>query len=216
MARVRKILCKPVGGRNYYLVDACFLANKHIPAKLAPDAKEKARLEACHDWWREIDAQLDAKVARVYIPDICIAEAFKVLAKKYYIEDWFKRPADVQRARDALSKDIRSTTKGIRSPSYQVRYHDISTNRDIIIGVDRYFELFMTRRENVSIPDLIVLATARYLLQYYDIPKERLHIVTMDARLREGARRATELPNTYDPTLRSHRAAVVFDHGDGA
>jgi hypothetical protein len=210
MSRVRKILGKPSTGRNYYLVDACFLANKHIPAKLAPDARERQRLESCHDWWREIDAQLKLDLARVYVPDICIAEAFKVLAKKYYIEDWFKGFGDFQRARKALSKDVRTGTKGLTSPSHQVRFHDISTNRDIIIGVDRYFELFMTRRVNVSIPDLIVLATARYLLQYYDLPKDRLHIVTMDTRLREGTRRATELPNAYDPTLRSHRAAVVF------
>jgi hypothetical protein len=85
--------------------------------------------------------------------------------------------------------------------------HDISTNRDIIIGVDRYYELFMTRRENVSIPDPIALATARYLLQYYDIPKERLHIVTMDSRLREGARRAIR-----QGTIDTRRSGAAIAH----
>jgi predicted nucleic acid-binding protein len=211
MAKVRKIArTPPTGDRHYFLVDACFLANKHIPERVAPSQREKERLVACHTWWREIETMVEARTARVYVPDICIAEAFKVLAKKYYMEDWFKRPVDLQRARKALSEDLRTSTKELRSPSHFVRYHDISTNRDIIIGVDRYYELFMARRVNVSIPDLIVLATARYLLQYYDIPKDRLHIVTMDTRLRESAQRAAELPNAFDPTLRSHRAEVVF------
>jgi len=41
MARTSKINCMPDDGRNYSVVDACFLANR-----------------LCNDWWDEIDKQL--------------------------------------------------------------------------------------------------------------------------------------------------------------
>jgi hypothetical protein len=44
------------------------------------------RVERSQNWWREIDAQLRSGHAFVYVPDLCIAEAFKVLAKKYYVD----------------------------------------------------------------------------------------------------------------------------------
>ena len=60
MARVRKIVCEDHLPRNYYLVDACFLVNKHIPSRYAPSGRERDRIIACKDWWQEIDRQLDA------------------------------------------------------------------------------------------------------------------------------------------------------------
>jgi hypothetical protein len=212
MARVRKILRHPSNGRNFYLVDACFLANRVIPANLAPQGKELEgdRIRRCQEWWAEIDDQLKHDCARVYMPDICIAEAFKVLAKKYYMEGWFRKPSDLDAARRQLSNVVRTNTRSLQRGSRDVRFHDISTNRDVIVGVDRFFELFMKRKVNPSIPDLIVLATAKYLLEFFDIPRGQLHIVTMDVRLREGAARAADLPNAYDPTLKGHRVPAVF------
>lgn len=210
MARVRRIHRHPTNGRNFYLVDACFLANRVIAPKFAPPGKDQDRIVQCQEWWAEIDDQLKHHRARVYIPDICIAEAFKVLAKKYYMEGWFKKPGDLNRARRLLSETVRTNTRSLQRGSRDVHFHDISTNRDIIVGVDRFFELFMKRKVNPSIPDLIVLATAKYLLEFFDIPWQQLHILTMDVRLREGAARAADLPNAYDPTLKGHRAAAVF------
>lgn len=212
MARFRKIARKPADGqRNYYLVDANFLANKHLPAALAPDAHQRDRIVRCHGWWTEIDTQLDAGVARVFVPDLCIAEAFKVLAKKYYRERWFKKHEDFRVARDRLSADMRTTTKELKKSSRDVRYHDISTNRDIIIGVDRFFELFYKAGKSVQIVDLLLLSTANYLMEFFDIPRELLHIVTLDTALREGMAKAGDLPNAYDPAaMRSHRAEAVF------
>lgn len=91
MSRVRRIARKPIGRRNYFLIDANVLADKHIPARVAPRPRDRERIAACQAWWREIDAQLNAGVARVFVPDVCIAEAFKVIAKKYYREGWFAR-----------------------------------------------------------------------------------------------------------------------------
>lgn len=216
MPNVRKIGRDPAG-KNYFLVDANFLANKHIPPALAPDARQRERIESCIAWWDEIEDQLLRDVARVYIPDICIAEAFKVLAKKRHDQKWFKTAADHRRARDALSDDVRTHNTGLKARRRRVPYHDISTNRDIIIGVDRFFAVFLGHEDtvSVSVPDLIVLATAKHLIDVFDIPKERLHIVTMDKALRVGTKRlGGELPPAYDPTTRGNRAEVVFCEGD--
>lgn len=210
MSRVRKIYCEDQSPRNYYLVDANFLANKHIQPKYAPRGRERDRVQACHDWWKEIDAQLDSGYARVFVPDLCIAEAFKVLAKKYYRQAWFPSAAAFGAAKRHLSEDVRTPDKALRAQKRIVRFHDVSTNRDIIVSVDRFFELFHRRGKNVGIVDLILVATAKYLMDFYDIPKPCLHIVTLDRALREGIAAVNELPNAYDPTLTSHRAELVF------
>ncbi len=212
MARVRKIHCEEDRPRNYYLVDACFLANKHLPASLAPTVHERERIEACQAWWKKIDRQLDAGFARVFAPDVCIAEAFKVLAKKYYQERWFKSPSSFGAVKRKLSNDIRTPTQSLKAMNRPVRFHDISTNRDIIVAVDRFFELFHRKKKHVQIVDLLVVATAKYLMDFYDIPKATLHIVTLDKALREGIAAVPELPSAYDPTLRAHRAEVVFEY----
>lgn len=209
MARVRLIQRIPEHGKNYYVVDACFLVNKHIEARYAPNDHQKERLVACQEWWAEIDAQLKAHHARVYVPDICIAEAFKVLAKKRYREHWLTSGA-YAKAKKQLSKDVTTSVKELKKYDRNVAYHDISTHRDIIIAVDRYFELFEKHKKNASIADLILVATAKYLMDFFDIPKEQLHIITLDDHLREGIGKATELPRAYDPSLHTHRAARVF------
>ena len=200
MARIRRIYRNPGQGKNYFVIDANFLANKYIPPQKAPNAREKTRIEKCLDWWEEIDTQLDLDKARVYIPDLCIAETFKVLAKKYYIDKWFRRPTEYSNARDRLLQDITVSTKTLRAYSRKIRYHDISTSRDIIISVDRFYEVFLKAGLDVSLPDLVILATAKYLIDFYDVPKNRMHIVTLDRSLRDGSKKIQELPNAYDPT----------------
>jgi len=210
MAKVRKITRKPAAGKNYYLVDSNFLANKHIPPEHAPVGHERDRVLACRAWWNEIDKQLEDKRARVYVPDICIAEAFKVLAKKYYTQRWFPNAVSFARAKSLLSKDIHVEPRKLKLLRRNIGFHDVSTNRDIIISVDRFFEIFHNHKKNVQIADLILISTAKYLIDFFDIPKDRLHIVTLDVPLREGVAKVVELPRAYDPTLRSHRVERVF------
>jgi predicted nucleic acid-binding protein len=212
MAKVRKISCDKRTGRNYYLVDSNFLANKHIQSRYAPTERDKVRLEACHAWWKQIDEQLDSGYARVYTPDICIAEAFKVLAKKYFREGWFPNPAAYGAAKRGLSRDVSTPDRHLRAQRRDVRFHDISTNRDIIVSVDRFFEIFHRHGKNVGVVDLILVATAKYLIDFYDIPKQMLHVVTLDNALREGLAKITEVPNAYDPTRPFHRAELVFEY----
>jgi predicted nucleic acid-binding protein len=208
MARVRKIPLHPEA-RQYYLVDTNFLANKFIPAASAPVGRDRDRVVACHDWWDKITIQLVNRKARIYVPDVCIAESFKVLARKRYDHKWFT-PAMFNKAKKELSHFVQTPPKTLRSYDRNIRVHDISTNRDIIVSVDRFFELFFKHKKNVQIADLILASTAKYLMDFYDIPKASLHIVTLDNHLREGIAKSQDLPPAYDPTLKGHRATVVF------
>jgi len=209
MARIRKIYRNLVQGKNYFVIDANFLVNKYIPPNRAPSIKEKTRIEKCLDWWIEIDSQLDRNKARVYIPDLCIAETFKALAQKYYAK-WFQNYNEYSKARRCLIRDITISDKILRSFNRQIKYHDISTSRDIIIAVDRFYEVFHKAGRTVQLPDLVILATAKYLLDFYDIPRSRLHIVTLDRKLRDGSKNIQELPNAYDPTRSKDERSRVF------
>lgn len=211
MARIRKIPKHPTKAkRNYFLVDACFLAEKYLPVGTAPSTEAASRIRECKKWWKEIDRQVDDERARVYIPDICIAEAFKVLAKKYYQEEAFKNSTTFKQARDRLRVDVTTPAKVLKSQKRHIRYHDVSTTRDIIIGVDRFYEPFMKARKNVGIVDLIVVATAKYLMDFHDAQRSQVHIVTMDAALWSGTKTITELPNAYDPTQSGDAFEKVF------
>ena len=211
VARTRKILRNPPVGKNYYLVDACFLVNRFIPPSYAPNDQERKRIEACKEWWDEIDAQIKQGKARVYVPDICIAESFKTLAKKYYEEKWFKKSAGFRKARESLRSFVSVPLKTLKAAKREIKVHDVSTTRDLIISVDRFYELFHKEKKKVSLPDLIVVATAKYLIDFYDIPKERLHLITLDANLRDGTKKIQELPNAYDPTQARDRRGKVFN-----
>jgi len=208
--RIRKIDRSPKTGRNYYLIDACFLANKYIPPYVAPIGLQRQRIERCMEWWEEIDQQIESRKARIYIPDICIAETFKTLAKKYFEDHWFSSPNELNAARKQLREDIITPPRTMRAFRRDIKYHDISTSRDIIISVDRFFELFQIHHLNVSLPDLIIVATAKYLMEFFDIPKERLHIITMDENLWKGTKKIAELPPAYNPTQASDARNRIF------
>jgi hypothetical protein len=217
MARVRKITRNPNPGKNYYLVDANFLVNRFIPPAIAPNAHQKQRIELCDEWWVEIEGQLKRNKARVYVPDICIAESFKTLAKKYYEEKWFKSAVTLNSARKQLAKFISVPAKTLKATKREIKVHDISTTRDLVISVDRFYELFHKYKKKVSLPDLIVVATAKYLVDFYDIPRDRLHIVTLDTGLWEGTKKIQELPNAYNPTQTSDKRQLIFqDNQNGS
>ena len=216
MPRRRIIPKDPGDHRNYFLVDANFLAYAAIPRKskrhkfIATPKNEEERAVRCIKWWQAIKRQLKEGKAKVYIPDICIAEAFKVLAKWYYKKKWFPDAESHNRARKRLRSFIATSHEEMAKATRVVTVHDVPTNRDIIIAVDRFFEIMFKRNYNVQVPDLILLATAKYLLDFYDIPRNQLYIIACDKRLVKITRALNDLPTAINPTDPRYEASKTF------
>ena len=214
MPRVRTIPRNPPKAkRNFFVVDASFLAEKYIPVGSHPTPEGKERGRECKKWWKEIDRQIKLELARVYVPDVCIAEAFKALAKKYYQDKVLKNSSQYKYARKRLSEDITLSHKVLKQQKRYIRYHDVESCRDIIIAVDRFYELFLKQKKSVGIVDLILVATAKYLMDFHDAPRPQLHIITLDKPLWQGIKKITELPNAYDPQERTDAFERVFKGG---
>jgi hypothetical protein len=211
MAKIRKIHRNPRKDRkNYFLVDASFLAEKHLPVETATTDEVRNRIRECRRWWKEIDRQVTKERARVYVPDVCIAEAFKVLAKKYYSEKLFPNYPAYKKARDALSKDVTISAKQLKKQKRHIRYHDLPTIRDVVIAVDRFYEQFAKKNHGVGVVDLLIVANAKYLMDFHDALRSQIHIITFDKALRDGTKSIAELPNAYYPGLGNDTFEKVF------
>jgi hypothetical protein len=191
---------------NYFLVDTSFLVGRYLRPSTITNPVEQEHVKKSQEWWTEIGAQLKMDKAKVYVPALCIAEAFKVLAKKYYDDKIFKKPIDYKLARDRLRSDIHLPTKKAVKPKRRIRFHDIETSRDVIIGVDRFYEQAHKLRVSVGIVDLLLLATAKYLTDFYGFTDDELFVVTMDRDLYRLARKVRDIPMTFNP-LDAHDAA---------
>lgn len=210
MARIRKIPRNPPKAeRNFFIVDASFFANKYLPIGNAPTNEEQEQIRQAHQWWKEIDTQISNERARVYVPDLCIAEAFKVLAKKYYSGS-FSSSTAFKLARDRLSADVSLSHKELQAQRRYIKYHDIPASRDIIVAVGRFYELFMKHKCNVGVVDLIIVSTAKYLMDFHDTKRKQIHIITHDNALWRGTKKVSELPNAYDPAQPTDEFARVF------
>lgn len=202
MARQRKICINPPNKNiNFYIVDTNFLVNKYLTLNKIEDKREKERIEKCQDWWKIIEGQINKKRAIVYIPDICIAEVIKVFSKKYYCSKSFTNQREYKKCVNKFLKDIRITHKELSAKNRHIKYHDISTSRDILISVERFNRIFHKYNcEKASVVDLIIVSTAKYLMDFYNIPYEYIHIITMDRDLKRGSNKIKEIPTAYDPT----------------
>jgi hypothetical protein len=216
MARKRTIERRPKGHKNYFMVDANVLAYVALPRPskrskvYISDAKERERAERCIEWWETIKKQLDRGVARVYVPDICIAEAFKVLAKWYYRKKFFQDAVSYNQATKRLRDFVSVPHKKMARADRKITIHDVATNRDIIIGVDRFYETLFKNKNDVQIADLILLASCKYLIEFYDIPREHLFILTCDRALVKLARKLPDLPNLIDPAEKRYSVGNTF------
>lgn len=207
---IRKIPKKPKKSeKNYFVVDACFLANKYLPIGTAV-RPEADIIRHAHRWWKEIDRQIKEQRARVYVPDLCIAEAFKVLAKKYYKGRAFRSNAAYKSARDRLTDDVSLSHKELQAQKRYIGYHDVPASRDIIVAVGRFYELFMKHDYNVQVIDLILVSTAKYLMDFHDAGRNQIHIVTHDIPLWKGTKKVAELPNAYNPAEPKDEFERVF------
>lgn len=196
--------------KNFYLLDANFLVNRFIPPDCVLKPREKVRVEASQRWWDEIDRQVKAGKAFLYVPYVCVAEAFRVLAKKYYLEKYFRKPIDYKRARDRLSRFLHMSPKALKAANRVINVHDISTSRDVVVAVDRFNETLFKHKLEVSVVDVLVLATAKYLVDFFHIPRQSLFIITLDNDLWRGSKKFADVPSAFNPCVDRESAKNVF------
>lgn len=208
---VRRINRKPFH-KNYFLVDASFLVNKYLNPAWTENQIERDRIQACRKWWKEIERQVKKNDAMVYVPDLCIAEAFKTLSKKNYQDKFFKYSAYYKSSRDALRKDIHLSPESARRQKRNIRYHDIDTNRDIVISVDRFFEKLHKLKFKVGIVDLMLLASGKYLMDFYGFERNDLFIITIDNELYKFGKTLSDIPFIFNPLEISDSVDNVFRH----
>jgi hypothetical protein len=216
LAKKRTIPKSPEGHKNYFIIDANVLVYLALPQMNRSkyikftDHKEQLRAERCLEYWKIINKQLKKIQARIYVPDVCIAEAFKVLAKRYYKKKYFQNSGSYYQATERLRKLISTPHKEMSKAGRQVKIHDVGTNRDIIISVDRFFERMYRGGKEVQTSDLILLAAAKYLMDFYDISRDHLYILTCDNKLVNLISCIQELPNAINPTEDRYRADKTF------
>jgi len=65
-----------------------------------------------------------------------------------------------------------TSPKELKKFNRRVSIHDVSTNRDIIISVDRFFELFNKHKKNEY----------KWSVPYYSSPDQQMSLTDPDAR----------------------------------
>lgn len=193
----------PQSGRNYYLLDANVLVYKALPRRQPPPGMphhQRRLAHRCVEWISFIERQARSGQARIYIPDVIIAEAFKVLAKWYYVNKWFQNPAELHQARKRLRSFVSTSHRDMAKAGRVVTVHDEPVSRDVIIGVDHFLETMFRHRLNIQIADLLLLSIGKYLVDFYDIPPERFFILTCDKQLFKLIRRLNDIPKALDLT----------------
>jgi hypothetical protein len=209
----KKNRCIPLtpSAQIYYLVDTNFLVYRLLEVSRITKEDEKKRATEAQNYWRHIDAQRKAGLAKVFTLDVCIAEAFKTLAKMYYGSNGiFPTGAHYDQAKKKFRKEICLSARDASKAKRNITFHDIQTTRDIVIGVDRFFEQTFKKKKNVGIIDLMILSSARYLIDFFGINRDSIYIITMDNPLYGLARHYTELPAAFNPDKKSDLAAKVF------
>ncbi len=109
-----------------------------------------------------------------------------------------------------FSTSISWRPRTLKASKRSVKIHDISTSRDIIIAVDRFNELSFKHKLSASVVDVLILSTAKYLIDFFHIPAKQLYIVTLDNALWRGSKKAADVPSAFNPNAASELAAKVF------
>jgi hypothetical protein len=196
----------------WYLVDACFLVNKFFNEKRTRDRGEIDSITAAKQYWEIIDQQLAKGQCRIFLLDVCIAEAFKVLAKKRYQRSSLIRTAkEYNRIASKMSKELSLSSKEAKRTKRTIKYHDLQTCRDIIIGVDRFFEATYKRGgAGLGTIDLMLLSAGKYLMDFYGFSRSDLFMITQDRALYKIARSMNDLPKTFNPQESRDNFKKVF------
>ncbi|HEY5535316.1 MAG TPA: hypothetical protein VIL99_10330 [Ignavibacteria bacterium] len=205
----RKIYLEP-NYTLYYIVDANFFANKYLKPRESLNTTDRDRIENSHAWWEVVDWQVNNKIAIVFVNDLCIAETYKVIAKKYYQDKVFKYNR-YKAIRKKITNNIQLSISNLVSKSRYIRYHNITVDRDIIVGASRYLEIAHKHNmQSISVIDLTILSSAKYLMDFYRIKKEQIIILTGDRKIIKCARYSNEGPSVIDPLEPKNKTENFF------
>ena len=195
-----------------YIVDPCFLFYKYVKEKDLCDKEDLKNFPHSHEYWKIISAQIISRKARVFVPDICIAETFNTFSKKRFNQEEKNFNNNTYHScRKKFIKDISIRADAIRKANRNIEFYNISLNREIIIGIDRFYEKRSKNGKNkVSTVDLIILSTAMYLIDFFGISKKTVKIISRDNDLYDLARSFPELPDIFNPDKERDRANKVF------
>ncbi|HEY3250986.1 MAG TPA: hypothetical protein VGK25_07695, partial [Ignavibacteria bacterium] len=152
----------------------------------------------CRAWWQVIDFQLNSGYATVYINDMCISETFKVIAKKYYQGRKFSA-GRYQRIRNKITEDLQIDVKTLISAKRKIKYHNLQVDRDLIVGASRFLEIaHKNNLHRISVIDLVILSSAKYLMDFYKIDKDSIKIISGDDKIIRCSKKANDIPNVID------------------
>jgi hypothetical protein len=210
--KINRCIKKHPDGFLFYLVDPCFLYYKYVREKDLTEPQDLKNFPHSSEYWKIITSQIESGKARVFVPDICIAETFNTFSRKRFntSEKNFHNNS-YSFCRKKMIKDISIKADNIRKSRRKVGFYNLSLNREIIIGIDRFYEKRSKSGKNrVSTVDLIILSTALYLIDFLGLSKDSIKIVSRDKELYELARSFSELPDVFNPDLESDRANKVF------
>ncbi len=181
-----------------YLVDSNFFANKYLEKADGDDSTDAGRIENCKNWWQIIDYQIDVGKAIVFITDLCISETFKIFARKYYQVGKISS-AKYQRIRKNVTSDLHMSVNKLIAAKRKIKYHNLQADRDIIVGASRFLEIAQKNKlHRISVIDLVILSSAKYLIDFYKIVKERIVIISGDSPIIKCSKLARDIPSVID------------------
>jgi len=181
-----------------YLVDSNFFANKYLESNNGENQVDTDRIENSRNWWQIIDFQIKEEKAIVFITDLCISETFKIIAKKYYQAKKISSPK-YQRIRKKITEDLHLSISHLISANRKIKYHNLQADRDIIVGASRFLEIaHKNNLDSISVIDLVILSSAKYLIDFYKISKEQIIIISGDQKLIKCSKKAPDIPTVID------------------
>lgn len=181
-----------------YLVDSNFFANKYLDKINGDNQTDEDRIINCKLWWDVIDFQIKEEKAIVFITDLCISETFKIFAKKYYQLKKISS-SKYQRIRKKVTEDLHLSISELIAAKRSIKYHNLQADRDIIVGASRFLEIaHKNNLHSISVIDLVILSSAKYLIDFYKINKERIVIISGDTKLIQCSKKAKDIPTVID------------------
>jgi hypothetical protein len=92
-----------------------------------------------------------------------------------------------------------------------VKYHNLLVDRDIIIGASRFLEIaHKNQLQSLSVIDLTILSSAKFLMDFFRIKKEHILVFTGDKKLIKCARKSGDLPSIIDPLQLKNKYSDYF------